>query len=127
MEGANPERDSVESLLPSPLQPLRSFKVISNTNISKDCITTINQFPSSPLALTPTTYLSPPRIPSPWQQRYSSDPTIMELVQEFLHFIWIGIKFFAFIGAVILVSIAIGGLIVLAVLGVRNGIWALID
>ena len=60
-------------------------------------------------------------------RRSEDDPTIMELVQEFLHFIWIGIKFFAFIGAVILVFIAIGGLIVLAVLGVRNGIWALID
>ena len=60
-------------------------------------------------------------------KRSEDDPTIMELVQEFLHFIWIGIKFFAFIGAVILVFIAIGGLIVLAVLGVRNGIWSLID
>ena len=55
------------------------------------------------------------------------DPTFMELVQEFPHFIWTGIKFFAFIGAVILVFIAIGGLNVLAVLGMRNGIWALIE
>ena len=60
-------------------------------------------------------------------KRSEHDPTVMELVQEFPHFIWTGIKFFAFIGAVILVFIAIGGLIVLAVLGMRNGIWALID
>ena len=51
----------------------------------------------------------------------------MELIQEFPHFIWTGIKFFAFIGAVILVFIAIGGLIVLAVMGMSNGILALID
>lgn len=60
-------------------------------------------------------------------KRSEHNPTIMELVQEFPHFIWTGIKFFAFIGAVILVFIAIGGLIVLAVLGMRSGIWALID
>ena len=51
----------------------------------------------------------------------------MELVQGFPHFIGTGIKLFAFTGAVILVFIAIGGLIFLAVLGLTNGIWALID